>query len=103
MDHTPRKHLIGFLCRVNHAELTIVFAAPDHIPFLLTIAPKLRTLKVIVSLESLEDDQKRVLSAWAKTVGVAFKDITESMPRIPWGTILVTDRSVQLKSSDATI
>ncbi|KAH9890055.1 acetyl-CoA synthetase-like protein [Cubamyces lactineus] len=62
---------------VNHAELTIVFAAPDHIPFLLTVVPKLRTLRMIVSLESLEDDQKRVLSAWANTIGVAFKDITE--------------------------
>ncbi|KAI0357386.1 acetyl-CoA synthetase-like protein [Trametes cingulata] len=62
---------------INHAELTVVFAAPDHIPFLLTIAAKLPTLKMIVSLEALEDDQKRIFAAWAKSVNLQFKDIAE--------------------------
>ncbi|KAI0647728.1 acetyl-CoA synthetase-like protein [Trametes meyenii] len=62
---------------INHAELTVVFAAPEHIPFLLTIAPKLRTLKLIVSLEALEDEQKQIYTAWAKSVNVGFKDIAE--------------------------
>ncbi|KAI0771152.1 acetyl-CoA synthetase-like protein [Trametes elegans] len=62
---------------INHAELTVVFAAPSHIPFLLTIASKLPTLKMIVSLEALEEDEKRVLTAWAKTANIKFQDIAE--------------------------
>ncbi|KAI0323427.1 acetyl-CoA synthetase-like protein [Cubamyces sp. BRFM 1775] len=73
----PLYDTLGADSVVNHAELTVVFAAPDHIPFLLSIAPQLRTLKMIVSLENLEDDQRRVVSARAKTTNVAFKDITE--------------------------
>ncbi|KAI8978835.1 acetyl-CoA synthetase-like protein [Trametes punicea] len=62
---------------INHAELTVVFAAPEHIPFLLTIADKLPTLKMVVSLEALDDDQKHILSAWAKSKNLQFMDIAE--------------------------
>ncbi|TBU23210.1 long-chain-fatty-acid-CoA ligase [Dichomitus squalens] len=62
---------------INHADLSIVFAAPEHIPFLLALSPKLPTLKYIVSIEAAEDDQKRVLTAWAKTRNIKFLDIVE--------------------------
>ncbi|KAI0755282.1 long-chain-fatty-acid-CoA ligase [Daedaleopsis nitida] len=62
---------------VNHAELSVVFVAPEHIPFLLTLSPKLPTLKMIVSLEAMDDDQKRVLTAWGKTHNIRFMDIAE--------------------------
>ncbi|KAL1950764.1 hypothetical protein VTO73DRAFT_5888 [Trametes versicolor] len=62
---------------INHAELTVVYASPEHIPFLLTIAPKLPTLKLIISIEPLEDDEKRVMVAWGKTSNIKVKDIAE--------------------------
>ena len=70
-------HPVLRLCSINHADLTIVFAAPEHIPFLLTLSPKLPTLKYIVSLEPTEDDQKRVLTAWSKTRNITFMDIED--------------------------
>ncbi|KAI0826724.1 acetyl-CoA synthetase-like protein [Trametes gibbosa] len=62
---------------INHAELTVVFASPEHIPFLLTIAAKLSRVKMIISIEPLEDDEKRVLTAWAKTSNLKLKDIAD--------------------------
>ncbi|OSD07565.1 acetyl-CoA synthetase-like protein [Trametes coccinea BRFM310] len=61
----------------NHSELTIIFAAPEHIPHLLTVAPRLKTLKTIVSLECLSDEEKHVLSAWAKTQNLKVMDLAE--------------------------
>ncbi|KAJ2961979.1 hypothetical protein NUW54_g14354 [Trametes sanguinea] len=61
----------------NHSELTIIFAAPEHIPHLLTIAPKLKTLKTIVSIEDLSDEEKYVLSTWAKTQNLKVMDLAE--------------------------
>ena len=62
---------------INHSDLSVVFAAPEHIPFLLTLSPKLPTLKMVVSIEPLEDDEKRVLNAWAKSRNLKFMDIAE--------------------------
>ncbi|KAH9851564.1 acetyl-CoA synthetase-like protein [Lenzites betulinus] len=62
---------------INHAELTSVFASPEHIPFLLTIAAKVPTLKMVISIEPLEDDEKRVLTAWAKTNNLKLRDIAD--------------------------
>ena len=64
-------------CSTNHAELSIIFAAPSHIPFLLAHSEKYPTLKTVVSLEVLDDDEKRVLTAWAKTKGLKFMDIED--------------------------
>jgi long-chain acyl-CoA synthetase len=36
---------------INHAEIPIIFAAPSHIPQLLTIADKCPSLKAIVSVD----------------------------------------------------
>ncbi len=55
----------------------MVFAAPEHLPFLLTKADKVPKLKLVVSLEALDDDQKGVLSAWAKSRNLKFMDIAE--------------------------
>ena len=70
----PHTHL-----RINHAELSIVFAATEHIPFLFKIAPKLPTLKMIVAMDDLEGEEKRVLSAWADSLGLKFMDMPECL------------------------
>ncbi|CDO70862.1 hypothetical protein BN946_scf184801.g55 [Trametes cinnabarina] len=61
----------------DSVEMTVIFAAPEHIPFLLTIAPKLKTLKMIVSLEALSDEEKTVLSTWGKTQKLKVMDLGE--------------------------
>ena len=80
---------------INHSDLSIVFAAPEHIPFLLTLSPKLPTLKYIVSIEPTDDDQKRVLTAWGKTRGIKVMDITECtyVPPIHFQTPLALRRN----------
>ncbi|KAI0700036.1 long-chain-fatty-acid-CoA ligase [Cerioporus squamosus] len=62
---------------IDNADLSVVFAAPEHLPFLLTKADKVPMLKLVVSLEALDDDQKGVLSAWAKSRNLKFMDIAE--------------------------
>ncbi|CDO70787.1 hypothetical protein BN946_scf184798.g102 [Trametes cinnabarina] len=62
---------------MNHAELTVVFATPDHIPALLKLAPKAPVLKMIVSMDPLTAETKSVLSAWGETVNVQIKELSE--------------------------
>ncbi|KAI0637080.1 acetyl-CoA synthetase-like protein [Trametes polyzona] len=62
---------------INHAELTIVFATPAHIPALLKLAPKTPTLKMIVAMDELTSQAKTVLAAWGETVNVQVKEISE--------------------------
>ncbi|KAH9851919.1 acetyl-CoA synthetase-like protein [Lenzites betulinus] len=62
---------------INHAELTVVFAAPMHIPALLKLAPRCPRLKMVVAMEALDHETKPVLAAWGTTVGVQVKDIAE--------------------------
>lgn len=42
--------VVEYIC--NHAETRVVFANPGHIPDLLRLAPKLPTVKAIVSLDA---------------------------------------------------
>ncbi|KAI0664918.1 acetyl-CoA synthetase-like protein [Cubamyces menziesii] len=62
---------------INHAELTVIFATPAHIPSLLKLAPKTPTLKMIVAMEPLSPETKGVLSAWGETVNVQIKELSE--------------------------
>ena len=62
---------------INHAELTVVFATPAHIPALLKLAPKCPTLKMVVAMEDLPAQTKSVLSAWGETIGVQIKEQSE--------------------------
>ncbi|KZT11408.1 acetyl-CoA synthetase-like protein [Laetiporus sulphureus 93-53] len=51
---------------INHAEITIVFATSDHIPFLLNIASKVPGLKVVVAMDDISDKSKEILAAWGR-------------------------------------
>ncbi|KAH9849968.1 acetyl-CoA synthetase-like protein [Lenzites betulinus] len=62
---------------INHAELTVVFAAPVHIPALLKLAPRCPRLKMVVAIEALTDETKAIMSAWGTTIGVQVKEIAE--------------------------
>ncbi|KAI9064324.1 acetyl-CoA synthetase-like protein [Trametes sanguinea] len=62
---------------INHAELTVVFATPDHIPALLKLAPQTPRLKMVIAMDPLSPETKSVLSAWGETVNVQVKDLSE--------------------------
>ncbi|TBU65954.1 acetyl-CoA synthetase-like protein [Dichomitus squalens] len=62
---------------INHAELTVIFATPAHIPALLKLAPKCPTLKLVVAMDDLTAQTKSVLSAWGETAGVQIKEQSE--------------------------
>lgn len=64
---------------MNHAEIPIVFATSVKLPALLNLAPKLKNLRTIVSIDPLSSETKTVLVAWAKQHGVELLDLSECM------------------------
>ncbi|VVT49209.1 uncharacterized protein SAPINGB_P002157 [Magnusiomyces paraingens] len=80
---------------VNLTNMPIIFASIAHIPYLLSAKKEMPTLKVIVSLNELEDPEywehpghskRDVLNAWAESVGVtlySFTDVEDSGKHIP--------------------
>jgi long-chain acyl-CoA synthetase len=62
---------------INHAEIPIIFSTEQHLTTLLRIAPKTPTVKIIVSVDPLEEKTKAVLSAWAKERGIEIWDLPE--------------------------
>ncbi|KAM5538994.1 hypothetical protein V8D89_007217 [Ganoderma adspersum] len=62
---------------VNHAELTVIFATPAHIPSLLKLVPKCPKLKMIVAMDPLPAQTKAALSAWGETLNVQVKEQLE--------------------------
>ncbi|KAJ7470284.1 long-chain-fatty-acid-CoA ligase [Mycena latifolia] len=65
------------LCRINHAHVTIIFAAVEHIPSLLKLAPKIPHLKMIVSMDVLAPEFSKVFAAWGQINNIVVKDIQE--------------------------
>lgn len=47
---------------LNHAEISCVVASLPHIPTLLKIAPRLRNLKLIVSMDGLDQGEQKGLT-----------------------------------------
>lgn len=64
---------------INHAEITVVFVTPDHIPFLLNLAPRVPNLKLIVSLHNLSAESKTILDAWGKEKNIQVINLLERM------------------------
>ncbi|KAI0079971.1 acetyl-CoA synthetase-like protein [Panus rudis PR-1116 ss-1] len=62
---------------INHAETTVVFAAAQHIPSLLKLAPKIAVVKIIVSMDPLSADSKSILTAWGQEQGIKIMDFSE--------------------------
>ncbi|TGZ77728.1 long-chain-fatty-acid-CoA ligase/ protein binding protein [Ascodesmis nigricans] len=68
---------------VNHAELHCVVASANHIATLLMIKERCPTLKIIISLDDLNDDyrpghsKKDMMMEWAREKGVVLYDLNE--------------------------
>ncbi|KAI0094019.1 acetyl-CoA synthetase-like protein [Irpex rosettiformis] len=64
-------------CSINHVEMTLCALSPQHIPTLLKMASKIPTLKVLVSLDTIPGEEKKILSAWGQSVGIKVLDLEE--------------------------
>ncbi|CAB4375587.1 uncharacterized protein OCT59_018371 [Rhizophagus irregularis] len=71
---------------INHAEIPIVVTGANRIPGLIQLAPKVPNLKVIISMDELEDDSPvpfgstttgKVLKAWAEDKGIVLLSFSE--------------------------
>ncbi|TNY23799.1 hypothetical protein DMC30DRAFT_388923 [Rhodotorula diobovata] len=77
--------VVEYIC--NHAETRVVFANPGHIPDLLRLAPKLPTVKAIVSLDAWSAIQAKgtkpgiqsgaAMKQWGESVGIQVLDLVE--------------------------
>ncbi|KAL0580215.1 medium-chain fatty acid-CoA ligase faa2 [Marasmius crinis-equi] len=62
---------------IDHAHLTAVFTTPEHIPTLLKLKNKLPMLKMIVSIDNLSAEGKRILAEWGQTQDVKITEMRE--------------------------
>ena len=71
---------------LNHSEISIVATGINRIPGLIQLAPKVRNLKVIISMDELDDDTPipfggttsgKVLRAWAEDMGLVLLSFSE--------------------------
>lgn len=62
---------------INHAHLTIIFATANHIPELLKLASKTPQVKMVVTMDEITPEQKKILAAWGDTVGIQVKELKE--------------------------
>jgi len=68
---------------LNQTQSPIVVASIDHIPHLIQMKPKLPNLKVIVSMDELEQGElkgrskKDLLGVWAKEKGLQLLSFSE--------------------------
>jgi long-chain acyl-CoA synthetase len=54
---------------INHSQLSVVFTTRDHVETLIKLAPKVPSMKMIVCIDDLQPDVKKVLVEWAKSAG----------------------------------
>ncbi|KAF8894464.1 hypothetical protein BD779DRAFT_1745129 [Infundibulicybe gibba] len=62
---------------INHAHLTVIFSTSDHIPLLLKLAPKVPMLKLIVCIDDLSSESKKIIGEWSQTVNVQVKELRD--------------------------
>ncbi|KAJ6500495.1 hypothetical protein C8R45DRAFT_1051694 [Mycena sanguinolenta] len=58
-------------------ELTIIFATMDHIPAILKMASKTPLLKMIVSIDTLTPEIRKVFTEWGQMHNILVKDMLE--------------------------
>lgn len=68
----------------NHAEIEVLVTSADHIADLLKLKHKLPTLKIVVSMDRLDDDvapiagvpnKSAIIKAWAEEKGIVLVDM----------------------------
>ncbi|KAF9262150.1 long-chain-fatty-acid-CoA ligase [Marasmius fiardii PR-910] len=62
---------------INHSHLTVVFTTADHIPTLLKLKPLVSMLKIIVSIDDLSEEGKRILVEWGLSQSIKVMELRE--------------------------
>ena len=62
---------------VNHADLTIVFVQAHNVSPLLSLSPKLPTLKIIVAIGEISAASKQLLDVWSQQRGIRVMTLAE--------------------------
>ena len=57
--------------------MTLCALSPQHIPTLLKMASKIPTLKVLVAMEAIPEEEKKILTAWGQSVGIKVLDLED--------------------------
>ena len=62
---------------INHSDLSVVFAQSQNVSTLLSLSPKLPTLKIIVALGEIPEDARKIADAWGKERGIRILTLNE--------------------------
>ncbi|KAG7086620.1 hypothetical protein E1B28_002563 [Marasmius oreades] len=62
---------------IDHAHISVLFTTSDHIPTLLKLKPKVPMLKMIVSIDNLSEEAKRIAVEWGLSQGVKLMELRE--------------------------
>ena len=65
---------------INHSDLSIIFAQPQNVSTLLSLSPKLPTLKTIVSLGEIPEVARKIAGAWGVARGIRVLTLSEGEP-----------------------
>ena len=66
-----------FVRSVNHADLSVIFVQAHNVSALLSLSPKLPTLKIIVAIGEISAAPKELLDAWSKQREIRVMTLTE--------------------------
>lgn len=78
LSHMSSSSIAQVIYSIQHAHLSVVFATAQHISSLLSLAPRLPMLRLIVSIDTLTPELRRIASSWATTVNIKVMDLDES-------------------------
>ncbi|KAI9465975.1 acetyl-CoA synthetase-like protein [Lactarius psammicola] len=62
---------------IDHAHITMIFATSYHLPRLLKAAPRHPHLKLIVVIDELEPEAKRLAEVWSQAQGIKVEELSE--------------------------
>ncbi|KAF7768255.1 hypothetical protein Agabi119p4_7498 [Agaricus bisporus var. burnettii] len=62
---------------INHAHITMVFATSNHISTLLTLAPKIPCLKLIIIIDKVPVENAKLFAEWGQSNGIKVQEWDE--------------------------
>ncbi|GLB35097.1 putative AMP-binding enzyme [Lyophyllum shimeji] len=62
---------------INHAHLTVIFSTADHIPTLLKLAPNVPILKLIVCIDDLTPEARKILTEWGAAQNIKIQQLRD--------------------------
>ena len=108
--HTPSRPVDNterLVHSINHADLTIVFVQAHNVSTLLSLSPKLPTLKIIVAIDGISAAPKELLDAWSQQRKIRVMTLAECkffllVPKLnsPYGSSGGDRRQVSNRSSN---